>query len=327
MKLLTTLRQQALVVWLLVLLTAAACSTTDVTPEPVDINESSGDEAEGITLTLGDIDEDDPIAKIREFQPLADYLAANLSDLNVSAGHVEITPDLASMVRAVNDGTVDIYYDSLYPAMIIAEETGAEPLLRGWRGGEPVYHSVFFAMADSGITSLDDLVGRSVAYDDPASTSGYMMPTSYMISNGLNPVVLDSAGAPVADDTVGYVFSGDDENTIEWVISGRVDAGVVDNLIFNNDIPEATREQMVVIAQTIDVPRRVLMISPHVEPEIAARIKELFEELDSTEEGQELLETLRTAQFDEFPGGVEEAFAPIREMYTVLVAFESGEAP
>jgi len=298
-----------------------ACTTADeATPQPTEQPETN--EATE-TIILGDIDQDDPIVKVREFQPIADYLAANLTDYNFGQGSVAIAPDLATMISLVENSEVDIYYDSLYPAMLIAEATGARPLLRGWRGGEPVYHSVFFAMADSGITSLDDLVGKKVAYDDPASTSGYMIPTSYLISNGLNPVELSTSDANVPEDSVGYVFSNDDENTIEWVISGIVDAGVVDNLTFLDDVPEETRESMIIIAETDDVPRRVLMIRSGIDEDLASEISTIFMGFDETDEGLELLDIVRTAQFDEFPGGVDEVFDPIREMLDIIEEHEA----
>lgn len=270
------------------------------------------------TIVLGDIDQDDPLAKIEEFQPIADYLVEQLSDFGIGSGAVSIAPDLDTMINMMAAGEIDIYYDSLYPAMIIADATGARPLLRGWRGGEPIYRSIFFVLADSGISSLENLNGKLVAYDDRVSTSGYMMPTSHLISNGLNPVEKSSPESSVPNDEVGYIFSNDDENTIEWVLSGRVQAGVVDNLTYLSDIPEETRENLTIIAETIDVPRRVLMIGPNVEPELATLIAEIFMGLDETEEGQALLEIVKTAQFDEFPDGIDASFEPIQEMFNVI---------
>ncbi|MDQ7034628.1 MAG: phosphate/phosphite/phosphonate ABC transporter substrate-binding protein [Anaerolineae bacterium] len=282
---------------MIVLLILTACTSEEaptLTPSPV---------AEvGQVIVLGDIDQDDPISKIEEFQPIIDYLADGLGEFGIGGGEVRIASDMETMIGFVNDGLVDIYYDSLFPAMIVANGTDATPLLRGWRGGEPIYHSVFFALADSGITTLEDLNGKIVAYDDVGSTSGYMIPAAYLISNGLNPVEKTSAEVAVADDEVGYVFSNDDENTIEWVLSGRVDAGVVDNLTFLKDIPEETMNSLVIIAETESVPRRVIMVSPNIEPELRDAIMQLLTDLDETEEGQALLTILKTTQFDEFPG-------------------------
>lgn len=270
------------------------------------------------SIVIGDIDADDPISKIQEFQPIADYLATNLSDFGITGGEVRIAPDIDTMIELVKSGEIDLYYDSLYPAMIVANATGAKPLVRGWRGGEPVYHSVFFALADSGISTLEDLNGKTIAYDDISSTSGYMMPTAYLLTNGLNPVEKESTDAEVGADEVGYVFAGGDENTIEWVLTGRVDVGIVDNLIYMSDIAEETRESLVIVAETQDVPRRVMLVGPDIEPELVTALAETFMGMEETEEGQALLEIVNTAKFDEFPGGVETLFKPIQEMFDVV---------
>ena len=303
-----------IVVLVIALLALAACAPQEAptavppTPEPEEVG----------VIVLGDIDQDNPIEKIKEFQPIIDYVAGQLGDFGIGKGEVRIAPDLDSMMTMIKNGEVNLFYDSLYPAMIIAEETGAEPLLRGWRGGEPVYHSVFFALADNNITDLTDLNGKMIAYDDRASTSGFMMPTSYLITNGLNPVEKDSYGSSVTDDEVGYVFSASDDNTIEWVISGLVDVGVVDNLTFLSDIPEETRDQLTIIAETQDVPRRVLMVGPDADPEMVSAVVEILVGMDDSDEGLELLDIIKTAKFDEFPDGIEAAFAPIQEMYNVI---------
>lgn len=297
----------------LFLIILSGCSTQETsTPTP-----TLDDELANL-IVVGDIDEDDPIAKIQQFQPIASYLAQNLSDQGITGSEVRIAPDIETMIDLIGSGEIDIYYDSLYPAMIVANATGAIPLVRGWRGGEPEYHSVFFALADSGIESIEDLNGRTIAYDNPASTSGYMMPTSYLLSNDLNPVEKETTNDPVAQNEIAYIFSGDDENTIEWVLSGRVDVGVVDNLTFLADVSQETRDNLVIIARTEDVPRRVVMIAPDIDPELANALADILIAMDETEEGQALLEIVRTLQFDEFPGGTELVFEPIREMFDVI---------
>jgi len=308
------MKRTTIVIFMFLILLVACTPQEEAAPEPTPepVTEATN------FIVLGDIDADDPVGKVQEFQPIADYLAENLSEFGIGGGEVKIAPDIETMIRWMESGEVDVYYDSLFPSMIVANGSGAQPLLRGWRGGEPIYRSVFFVLSDSGISGLEDLNGTMISYDDRVSTSGYMMPTAHLISNGLNPIEKASAQSVVADGEVGYVFSQDDENTIEWVLSGLVDVGVVDNLTYENDIPEETRESLTIIAETVDVPRRVLMIGPDIDAEMSAMIAEVFMGLDDTEEGTELLAPLKTVQFDEFPGGVDAVFDPIQEMFDLV---------
>jgi phosphonate transport system substrate-binding protein len=307
---------KCVVVLLAILLILAACEDNSKEEETATLVPTP-EVAAGV-IVVGDVDNDDPVAKLEEFQPIADYLAANLGDYGIGVGEVKVAPDLETMIAWMESGEVDVYYDSLYPAMIVSDQSGAKPLVRGWRGGEPIYHTVFFALADSGLNSLEDVEGELIAFDDVSSTSGYMLPVSYMISNGLKPVEKPSEASTVADDEVGYIFSGDDENTIEWVLSGRVKVGVTDNLTFLADVPEETRAELVILAETEDVPRRVVMVGADLEPELVDALKVLLVDLDEAEGGQAILDILRTKEFDDFPGGVDTVFARIRELYELV---------
>ncbi|MGB7442355.1 MAG: hypothetical protein WA919_14910 [Coleofasciculaceae cyanobacterium] len=67
------------------------------------------------SIVLADI-ASNPSKKIKQFQPLADYLAANLSESDARLGKVKIAPDLKTISQWLQSGEVDIYFDSPYPA-------------------------------------------------------------------------------------------------------------------------------------------------------------------------------------------------------------------
>src|SRR2546423_10544590 len=102
-------------------------------------------------LILGDIS-DTPAKRIAAFQPLADYLGANLSKFGIGGGQVKIAPDFDTMTQWLKNGDVDIYFDSPYPTYILSERASAQPVLRRWRDGVPQYSTVFFVKKDSPIT-------------------------------------------------------------------------------------------------------------------------------------------------------------------------------
>jgi phosphonate transport system substrate-binding protein len=268
-------------------------------------------------IIIGEIG-DDPVGKIEEFQPLADYLAANLGEYGIGVGEVKIAPDLETMTAWMKSGDIHLYFDSLYPAMIVNDEAEANVILRRWKSGVEQYHTVFFTLADSGITELDDLAGKMVAFEEPVSTSGYMMPFAYMKDAGLVPVEKSSPDADVSEDEVGYVFSSDEDNTIQWVISGRVAAGTVDNQTFM-EIPEENRKDLKIIAETEDIPRQVVVAQSDISPEMLDAIKTILADMDESEAGKAVLETFsETVKFDDFPQGAEAALARMRELFEVV---------
>ncbi|MGD1805886.1 phosphate/phosphite/phosphonate ABC transporter substrate-binding protein [Dapis sp. BLCC M126] len=294
------------------IVTALVSSSLKSSASNPELLASSGDPA---TIVIADIS-NNPAKKIKRYQPLADYLGEKLGQFGVKQGDVEIAADLDEMANWLESGKVDIYFDSPYPAMIISDMSGAKPILRRWKGGVPEYYTVIFTMKDRGIKSLEELKGKMVGFDEISSTSGYMLPAGMLIESGVNPQEKRSASSNVSADEVGFVFTDDDENTIQWVISGKVAAGAIDIGTFM-EIPEASRQAMVVLAESDKVARHVALVRADMKPEMVEAIKTILIQMDKTPEGQEVLNKFeKTAKFDNFPP--ESSIERMRELYELV---------
>src|SRR4030095_7670970 len=178
----------------------------DSTPTSIPTSEPSETHA----IVLGDIS-DDPAEVIDGTQPLADYLASQLSDLGITEGQVKVASSTDEMAQLLANGEVDLYFDSTYPATLISDKAGAKIILRRWRFGVEQYQSVIFASVNSGITSIEQLPGHMVVMDTPYSTSGFVLPSVYLLEHGLTLTGKKSSSDPVESDEIGFVFSYDDE--------------------------------------------------------------------------------------------------------------------
>lgn len=268
-------------------------------------------------IVIGDIS-DDPAEVIEGTQPLADYLAANLRDYGITEGQVRIATSTEEMAQLLEKGEVDLYFDSTYPATLISDQSGAKIILRRWRFGVEEYQSVIFASTESGITSIDQLPGHIVAMDAPYSTSGFLLPAVYLTENGLKLVGKKSTGDPVTNDEIGFAFSYDDANTLQWVISGLADAGVTDDFHFDVDFPEEARSQLVELARTESTPRQVGLIRSGLDEELVQAIIRVLTTMHETDEGKTALEPFQTTKFDEFPDGITAATTRMREMMEIV---------
>lgn len=302
------------VLFLIVMLMAACTPAATTTPAP-DLIEATEEPAadDGITLVLGDIS-DDPGEVIEGTQPLADYLADRLGEYGITAGSVRIATTADEMVDLLANGEVDLYFDSVYPATIIADEAGAIPILRRWRFGVGEYYTIFFTARDSGIESLDDLEGGIISFDQPFSTSGFAMPADYLLDEGYALNGLATYNDPPAADAVNFTFSYDDENTIQWVLQGLVDAGATDSgsfAFFAGDL----QDEFTILEETTSVPRQVVLARDGLDADLVAAIKAILVEMDETEEGQAVLDTFgNTDQFDDFPEGIDAALDEMRDI-------------
>lgn len=84
---------------------------------------------------------------------------------------------------------------------------GVTPALKADRFGDIEYWTQFIARRDSGINSFEDLAGRTWAYPDGGSTSGFLVPSGMFLASGIEPGESFEAGGHSA--TVRAVYQGD----------------------------------------------------------------------------------------------------------------------
>ncbi|ATG49001.1 phosphonate ABC transporter substrate-binding protein [Celeribacter ethanolicus] len=131
--------------------------------------------------------------------------------------------DYNGVMQGLLGGTIDMAWlgASSYAGVYIQDPEAVEPVLVKINlDGSYGYHSIGFARKDSGITSLDDMAGKSFGFGDPNSTSGYLIP-SVEIPQYKDGITMESG------QYFGEVkFTGGHEQTIVAVNNGDIDAGV-----------------------------------------------------------------------------------------------------
>lgn len=104
---------------------------------------------------------------------------------------------------------------SAYAAAWKETEGGVEPLVsRLQDDGSTGYYSVVAVRCDSGYEKLEDLQGKTLAFADPDSTSGYAVPYFNLLKQGYNPETYFGATP----------FSGSHETGVLGVVNGQFDA-------------------------------------------------------------------------------------------------------
>ena len=86
------------------------------------------------------------------------------------------------------------------------------------KDGSTYYYSVMVVRADSGIKTLAEMKGRSLAWADPNSTSGYLIPSATLKTKGIN--LADGAYFSKTG------FSGGHEQGVVAVLNKQYDAAV-----------------------------------------------------------------------------------------------------
>ena len=142
--------------------------------------------AQARDIVMGLIPAENNEEMIQKFEPMRAYLEKKLG----TKVKVFTATDYAGVIEAMKKKRVDIAWFGPLSYYLAEQEAGAEAFAVGIREGSNshTYKSIFVAPCDSGIKSIKDLKGKSVAFVDPASTSGGLMPT-YMVKKetGLMP--------------------------------------------------------------------------------------------------------------------------------------------
>ncbi|MBU8976351.1 phosphate/phosphite/phosphonate ABC transporter substrate-binding protein [Lysobacter sp. MMG2] len=250
-------------------------------------------------LVLGRIS-DDPKKHYEQLKPLLDYVVPRLADVGIREGRILMAKDTQQMASYLRRGRVDWVTETTGTAMLLRQRAGAHPLLLTERDGVSHYHSLFFARRDSGLSSLADLRGHSIAFQRPNSTSAYFVPAAELLRRGLSLEILLSPEDRIDSGAVGYLFAWSELNISTWVHKGLADVGVMSNLDWQNPdrMPPSFRNDLVVIGQTVDYPRAVEMVRGDLDPRVEARLREvLTDAAGDPDAGDALLRFFNTTRF------------------------------
>jgi phosphonate transport system substrate-binding protein len=162
------------------------------------------------------------------------------------------------------------------------EATGAHPILIREKDGIREYNSVVFVNKDSDIENFADLAGKVVVFQDPGSTSAYILPRNLLAEAGLELV---ESERPVPGK-LAYYFSGDDENLLAHVKLGKADAGGVDRTAVTQ-LPDFR----IVPPESGYVPRHVVLVRDG--PDSGA-LKDALLKMAADPEASEVLEAIET---------------------------------
>lgn len=133
--------------------------------------------AQNRPLVMGLIPAENNEEMVRKFEPMRAYLEKKVG----RPVKVFTATDYAGVIEAMKKDRVDIAWFGPLSYVLAEREAGAEAFAVGVRkNGSSTYRSIFVVPGNSPAKSLKDLKGKNVAFVDPASTSGALVPT-YMI--------------------------------------------------------------------------------------------------------------------------------------------------
>ena len=269
--------------------------------------------ADGV-LVLGRIS-DDPRRHYEQLQPLLDYVVPRMKSVGITEGRVLMARDTQQMMSYLRRGKVDWVTETPGTGLLLADRAGARPLLLTERSGAREYRSVIFTRRDSGITNLQQLLGKTIAFQSPSSTSAYLVPAMVLRGEGLPMSLMVSPLEDADAGSVGYVFANTDANLAAWVHKELVDAGGFSDQDWASlqRVSEAFRRDLVVIHTTEPVPRAMELVSSGMSPAVADRLKQVLLGASADPQARDALrQFFRTTGFYEVDPATEQRLEKLR---------------
>lgn len=170
------------------------------------------------------IPEEAATEQIRKFGPIVKYLE------RVLGTKVEFTPvtDYPAAVEALVNKQVDLVWFGGFTHVQAQLRSGGKIIPIAQREEDTKFRSVFITQTNSGIKTLKDLKGKAVSFGSQSSTSGHLMPRSFLLQAKINP----------EKDFKRVAYSGAHDATIASVVSGRVDAAALDITVWRKFVAD-----------------------------------------------------------------------------------------
>jgi len=163
-------------------------------------------------LRVSAIPDEAPTELQRKFKPLGEYLEKKL------AMKVEFTPvtDYAASVEGLVNGKLDMVWFGGFTFVQANHMSKGKVVPLVQRAEDEKFRSVFVTTNKS-INSLADLKGKTLSFGSESSTSGHLMPRTFLLAAKIDPDT----------DLKRISFSGAHDATVAAVAGGKVDAGAL----------------------------------------------------------------------------------------------------
>lgn len=173
--------------------------------------------------------------------------------------------------------------------------------------GVTVYYSYFISSKTSGIEAVDDLKGKTFAFTDPLSNTGYLVPTYYLIKRNESPERFFGK----------TFFTHSHDNSIQAVANGVADGAAVDSLIFefmlSQKLPDMKNVRVIEKSPPYGIPP--IVVHPSMNQRLKNKLKAIFLSIHKTPEGKKILENL---MIDRFIKGDDKMYDSVRELQNFL---------
>lgn len=213
------------------------------------------------TLTIGFI----PVEKADELTPKAKAFELFLENQLGTDVEIVVPTNYETIIEGMRFGHIDVAFMDTGPAWITHQRTGAEVIMAELVAGKVNYQATVWALADNeSIQSLEDTVGKKVAFTSITGSSGFVRPMGTLVTEGHitiegdDIVALESA---LVNNFESYTFAGGYKAALTLLLENKVDVAFGSDIAPQKYLEFDDQMRLRPVTTIGPVPSHVVMVS------------------------------------------------------------------
>ena len=244
---------------------AATEFQNDTTNSITGVDSTAGETNSKITdvdsITIGFI----PVEKADALTPKAKALEKFLeSELGIDV-KIVVPSNYETIIEGMRFGHIDAAFMDTGPAWITHQRTGAEAVLSELVKGKVNYQATVWTLAENdSINTLEDTVGKRVAFTSITGSSGFVRPMGTLVTEGHiniegnDIVALEQA---LANNFESYTFAGGYKAALNLLLNGDVDVAFGSDIAPQKYLDLEDQVKLRPVTTIGAVPSHVFMVS------------------------------------------------------------------
>lgn len=195
--------------------------------------------------------------------------------------------DYTAIIEALRTGKADMAYMGALAVAMGAERAGVTPIVMKAPNGDKaqaVYHSVFVTQKDnSEINSIKDFKGKTIAFVDPDSTSGNLVPTSEIMKAFPDLHLTNEKIHTNGEFFEAVSFSGKHQAGLQAVIKGDVDIVPISDQIMASEFKNGNADEnaVKVVHSSAAIPAEAMVVSKTVNDDLKKTLTKFLVEYNN----------------------------------------------
>lgn len=198
-----------------------------------------------------------------------------------------LSTDYNAIIEALRSGQADMAYMGSQALALGVTRTDLEPIVMKAQDGDKskaVYHSVFIVKSDNQeIKSIQDFKGHTIAFVDPGSTSGNLVPSAEIIKAFPGEELTSEELHTNGDFFEAVSFSGSHQAGLQAVVKGDADIVPISDQILASEIAHGNVPEgaVRVVHESAPIPAECIVVAEHIDDATQKKLQDFLVNYDN----------------------------------------------